>query len=73
MVGDTSVVKVETDLFKGQVFWVVQGDAMQTKGELEVLVKRFGGKQSQSAQMDNTIVVAGENGKHMLFELFDLL
>ncbi|KAF9324147.1 DNA ligase (ATP) [Linnemannia elongata] len=62
MVGDTSVVKVETDLFKGQVFWVVQGDAMQTKGELEVLVKRFGGKQSQSAQMDNTIVVAGENG-----------
>ncbi|KAG9070127.1 DNA ligase (ATP) [Linnemannia hyalina] len=62
MVGDTSVVKVETDLFKGQVFWVVQGDAIQTKGELEVLVKRFGGKQSQSAQMDNTIVVAGENG-----------
>ncbi|KAF9102712.1 DNA ligase (ATP) [Mortierella sp. GBA35] len=62
MVGDTSVVKVETDLFKGQVFWVVQGDALQTKGELEVLIKRFGGKQSQSAQMDSTIVIAGENG-----------
>lgn len=73
MVGDTSVVKVETDLFKGQVFWVVQGDAMQTKGELEVLVKRFGGKQSQSAQMDNTIVVAGDNGKHIPSNAFDLL
>jgi BRCT domain type II-containing protein len=66
IVGDTSVVKVETDLFKGQVFWVVQGDKLQTKGELEVLIKRFGGKQSQSAQMDNTIVIAGENGKKML-------
>ncbi|KAF9131934.1 DNA ligase (ATP) [Mortierella sp. 14UC] len=62
IVGDTSVVKVETDLFKGQVFWVVQGDRSQTKGELEVLIKRFGGKQSQSAQMDKTIVIAGENG-----------
>ena len=67
------MVKVETDLFKGQVFWVVQGDVMQSKGELEVLVKRFGGKQSQSAQMDNTIVVAGENGKYMLTGVFELL
>ncbi|KAF9912484.1 DNA ligase (ATP) [Linnemannia zychae] len=62
IVGDTSVVKVEADLFKGQVFWVAQGDKLQTKGELEVLIKRFGGKQSQSAQMDKTIVIAGENG-----------
>jgi len=67
MVGDTSVVKVETDLFKGQVFWVVQGDELQSKGELEVLIKRFGGKQSQSAQMENTIVIAGDRGKLLLF------
>ncbi|KAF9930995.1 DNA ligase (ATP) [Linnemannia zychae] len=62
IVGDTSIVKVETDLFNGQVFWVIQGDEQQTKGELEILIKRFGGKQSQSAQMDKTIVIAGENG-----------
>ncbi|KAG0270645.1 DNA ligase (ATP) [Linnemannia exigua] len=62
IVGDTSVVKVETDLFKGQVFWVVQGDKSQTKGELEVLIKRFGGRQSQSAQMEKTIIIAGDNG-----------
>lgn len=73
IVGDTSVVKVETDLFKGQVFWVIQGDSLQNKGELEVLIKRFGGKQSQSAHMEKTIVVAGENGRVLVVTLFELL
>lgn len=68
------MVKVETDLFKGQVFWVVQGDSLQSKEELEVLIKRFGGKQSQSAQMDTTIVVAGESGKaHVIYTVWPVL
>ncbi|KAI8596789.1 ATP dependent DNA ligase domain-containing protein [Dissophora ornata] len=62
IVGDMSVVKIETDLFKSQVFWVVRGDAQQSKPELEVLIKRFGGKQSQSDQMENTIIIAGHHG-----------
>ncbi|KAF9108305.1 DNA ligase (ATP) [Mortierella sp. AM989] len=62
IVGDMSVVKVETDLFKGQVFWVIRGDEQQTKPELEILIKRFGGKQSQSDQMENAIIIAGPNG-----------
>ncbi|KAF9418489.1 DNA ligase (ATP) [Entomortierella beljakovae] len=62
IIGDMSVVKVETDLFKGQVFWVLRGDEQQTKPELEVLIKRFGGKQSQSDQMENAIIIAGLNG-----------
>ncbi|KAF9980155.1 DNA ligase (ATP), partial [Modicella reniformis] len=66
IVGDMSTVKVETDVFKGQVFWVVRGDDQQTKSELEVLVKRFGGKQSQSDQMENTIIIAGQNGPDLI-------
>ncbi|KAF9161087.1 DNA ligase (ATP) [Mortierella sp. AD010] len=62
IVGDMSVVKVETDLFKGQVFWVVRGDEQQSKSQLEVLIKKYGGKQSQSDQIENTIVIAGLNG-----------
>ncbi|KAF8982790.1 DNA ligase (ATP) [Entomortierella lignicola] len=62
IIGDMSVVKLETDLFKGQVFWVIRGDEEQSKPELEVLIKRFGGKQSQSDQVENTIIIAGLNG-----------
>ncbi|KAI8362261.1 ATP dependent DNA ligase domain-containing protein [Mortierella sp. GBAus27b] len=66
IVGDMSTVKVETDLFKGQVFWVVRGDEQQSKADLEVIIKRFGGKQSQSDQMENTIIIAGQNGPDLL-------
>jgi len=62
IVGDMSTVKLETDLFKGQVFWVYRGDEQHSKPELEILIKKFGGKQSQSDQMENTIIIAGHNG-----------
>ncbi|KAK3814282.1 MAG: ATP dependent DNA ligase domain-containing protein [Benniella sp.] len=66
IVGDMSTVKVETDLFKGQVFWVYRGDEQHSKPELEILIKKFGGKQSQSDQMENTIIVAGHNGPELI-------
>ncbi|KAG0257957.1 DNA ligase (ATP) [Mortierella polycephala] len=65
-VGDTSAVKMEANLFESQVFWVVRGDDMQTKAGLEVMIKRYGGKQSQSDQMENTIIIAGVNGPDLL-------
>jgi hypothetical protein len=63
IIGDTSVVRVETDLFKGQIFWVLRGDEQHTKPELEVLIKKYGGKQSQSDQQPNTIIIAGLHGE----------
>ncbi|KAI1319760.1 DNA ligase (ATP) [Mortierella claussenii] len=66
IVGDMSAVKVETDLFKGQVFWVVRGDQEQSKSDLEVLIKRHGGKQSQSDQMESTIIIAGLHGPDLI-------
>ncbi|KAG0364633.1 DNA ligase (ATP) [Gamsiella multidivaricata] len=66
MVGDMSAVKMETDLFKGQVFWIVRGDEEQSKPELEIMIKRFGGKQTQSDQMENTVIVAGLHGPDLI-------
>ncbi|KAF9576505.1 DNA ligase (ATP) [Mortierella alpina] len=66
IVGDTSTVKRETDVFDGQVFWVYRGDDQQTKSELEVMIKRHGGKQTQSDQVENTLIVAGAQGPELL-------
>ncbi|KAG0327920.1 DNA ligase (ATP) [Dissophora globulifera] len=66
MIGDMSAVKMEADLFKGQVFWVVRGDDQQSKPDLEVMVKRYGGKQSQSDQMEGTIIIAGHQGPDLI-------
>ncbi|ORZ16003.1 ATP dependent DNA ligase domain-domain-containing protein [Lobosporangium transversale] len=66
IVGDMSAFKIETDLFKGQVFWVVRGDQQHSKSELEVLIKRFGGKQSQSDQVEGTIIIAGVHGPDLI-------
>ncbi|KAF9292033.1 DNA ligase (ATP) [Mortierella alpina] len=66
IVGDTSAVKRETDVFNGQVFWVYRGDDQQTKSELEVMIKRHGGKQTQSDQVEDTLIVAGAQGPELL-------
>jgi len=57
--------KVEEDIFKGQVFWVVRGDRTQTKQSLEILIKKHGGIQSQSQKKENTILVAVSDGKSL--------
>ncbi|KAF9584012.1 DNA ligase (ATP) [Lunasporangiospora selenospora] len=72
---DTSKVRTIEDVFNGQVFYVVRGDSEQSKADLEVMIKEFGGVQSQSYLKENTIVVAGLqerrllpfNPKYMLF------
>ncbi|KAG0203986.1 DNA ligase (ATP) [Mortierella sp. GBA30] len=61
-----SAVKRESDLFNGQVFWVYRGDDQQTKSELEVMIKRHGGKQTQSDQMEGTLIVAGIQGPDLV-------
>ncbi|KAG0027419.1 DNA ligase (ATP) [Podila clonocystis] len=59
---DTSRVKQVENLFEGQIFYVIRGDKEQDKPELEIKIKEYGGVQSQSYQMENTLVVAGHNG-----------
>lgn len=60
---DTSRVKQVENLFEGQIFYVIRGDKEQDKPELEIMIKEYGGVQSQSYQMENTLVVAGHDGK----------
>ncbi|KAI9242594.1 MAG: ATP dependent DNA ligase domain-containing protein [Podila humilis] len=59
---DTSRVKQVENLFEGQIFYVIRGDKEQDKPELEIKIKEYGGVQSQSYQMENTLVVAGHDG-----------
>jgi len=56
-------VKQVENLFEGQIFYVIRGDKEQDKPELEIKIKEYGGVQSQSYQMENTLVVAGHDGK----------
>ncbi|KAG0049537.1 DNA ligase (ATP) [Gryganskiella cystojenkinii] len=59
---DTSKVKLAEDIFKGQIFYVRRGDTVQDKKKLEIMIKEYGGVQSQSEKFDNTIVIAGTDG-----------
>ncbi|KAG0337995.1 DNA ligase (ATP) [Podila humilis] len=63
---DTSRVKQVEDLFEGQVFYVIRGDREQSKTDLEIKIKEYGGIQSQSYQLENTIIVAGREGTDLI-------
>lgn len=67
---DTSRVKQVDNLFEGQIFYVIRGDKEQDKPELEIMIKEYGGVQSQSYQMENTLVVAGLDGKEWRASFF---
>ncbi|KAG0243621.1 DNA ligase (ATP) [Actinomortierella wolfii] len=64
---DTRKVQRVDDLFQGCMFFVLRGDAMYSKQDLETEIKRYGGAYSQSPRHAN-MLIAGADGPENALE-----